>query len=85
MVFVRICDLSLHSDRGRAAVCPQSSFLDGQSVAVDVSELSCEKAKQAEEQHDQDPLAHSSSRGIAYIVENGHWEGGGSVKEQNIV
>lgn len=57
---------------GRAAVAPPSSCLDSEVVAVDVSELGGKKAKQAEEQHDQGPLARSSLGGKASVVENRH-------------
>lgn len=60
-----------------AAFSPRSSSLDSEVESVDVSELGCEETKQAEEQHDQDPLTHSSSGGIADVMENGHCEGGG--------
>lgn len=50
----------------------KSSLLYRELVAVDVSELGCEKAKQAEEQHDQDPFTDGSCRVTACKVENGH-------------
>ncbi len=57
--------IAIHFHRGSAEVILKIFFLYSELVAVDMSELSGEKTKQAEERHDQGPFTHSSRRGIA--------------------
>lgn len=61
------------NDGDRVTTGLQNLSLHSEAVTVDVSELSHEESKEAEQQHGQGPLTHGSSRAMAGVGQDKHY------------